>query len=152
MKTSLVVWGLVLLVGFWASDYLIGTGFKEAHLWIAWAVILNLLNYAVGKTMKKTPKEIGTLWMQAGLFGFLASVIVALNIIALPLSWLMSLWLILLGAALFAGSHKMSNPDGIMMGIIYIFAALFVPTTGYFLYGALVFGLLGLVNGYFAKE
>lgn len=152
MKTSVVAWGLVLLVGFWASDYLLGTGFSEAYLWIAWAIIFNILNYAVGKTMKKTPKEIGTLWMMGGVFGFLVTIVVAMNVVDLPFFWLMSLWLILMGAALFTGGHKMNNPGSIMMGIIYLFAALFVPTAGYFTYGALVFGLLGLISGYFARD
>ncbi len=152
MKTSVIGWGLVLLVGLWASDYALKAGYSEATLWVAWAIILNILNYAVGKTMKKMPKDIGNVWMQAGVFGFLVTVALAANLVAFPYYWLMSLWLILLGAALFVGGQKMNDVSGMGLGVIYLFSALLVPVTGYFIYGALVLGLLGLINGYFAKE
>ena len=84
MKSSVVIWGLVLLVGFWASDYAVKANYSEAILWVAWAVILNLLNYGIGKTMKKTPKELTAVWMQAGVFGFLVSLVVAAGVIGFP--------------------------------------------------------------------
>ncbi len=151
MKTPIAVWGLILLVGFWASDYAIKTGYSEQTLWVAWAIIFTVLNYAMGNAMKKIPAEVKTMWMEATVFGLIASLAVASRVVALPFPWLMALWFIIFGAAMFAGGHKMNNISGIMMGIVLLFTAVFVPPTGYFLYGALVFGLFSLISGLIQK-
>ncbi|MCX6816248.1 MAG: hypothetical protein NT120_05375 [Candidatus Aenigmarchaeota archaeon] len=151
MKQAMYGWSLVLLVGFWISEYALKQGYTEQVLWVAWAIILNIINYAVLKSMKKTPVDIMSLWMTAGIFGLLVSFGVAGGLLALPFHWLMTLWFALLGATMFASGFKLNNPSSVMTGIVFVFGALLVPSVGYFAYGAIVFGLFSLVSTYFSK-
>jgi hypothetical protein len=151
MKQAMYGWALVLLVGFYASDYALKAGYSQQYIWIAWAIIFVVMNFAVGKSHKKVPEDVMSMWMTVNVFGFLATLAVAGGLVALPYAWLMSLWFILMGAAIFAGGHKMNSTCNVMEGVVFVFAALMVPTTGYFLYGSLVFGLYALVSTYFSK-
>jgi len=66
----------------------------------------------------------------------------------------MSLWLLLLGAAIYSEGHARNNQPHIYSGLVVVVAALLVPGFGssYFLAGALFVGLGGLINGLLAKS
>jgi len=153
MKPALVVWSLIMLVGFWAS-HVWANVYGESVLWIAWAVVFLVGYFAIGKTMKKMPKEIGMMWAMVTVFGFLATLAVAQNLVSVNFSYLMGLWLLLTGAALYTGSHKGGSPSDMALSIVYLVSAVLIPlefANVYFLGGALTFGLLGLIHSLLMK-
>lgn len=154
MNTPLTVWGVVLLLVFAGAHYLALAGYNVAWLWVGLAVVINLANMWTGKQMKGSPKGMKEVWMAAGLFGFLATLAVAFEVVPVSTAWLMSLWLLLLGAAMFAGGHASHNPLSDYAGLVLVVSSLFVPAFGsqwQFMAGALFLGVFGIVNGYFAK-
>ncbi|MBI2578320.1 MAG: hypothetical protein HYW26_01270 [Candidatus Aenigmarchaeota archaeon] len=154
MNTPLTAWGVVLLLLFAGAHYLAAGGYNVSWLWIGIAVVINILNMWVGKQMKGSPKGMMAVWMSAGLFGFLATLAIAFEVIPLSAAVLMSLWLLLLGAAMFAGGHAAHNPLSDYAGLVLVVSSLFVPAFGsqwQFMAGALLLGVFGIVNGYLAK-
>ncbi len=154
MKNSLFAWGLVLIIGFLASHWLVLQGYNEAWLWVAWAVIFNVGHYAVGKTMKKVSKSMQSVWMLSGIFGFIVTVAVALGVVSLNFGFLMSFWFLLIGATLFAGGHEGKDNLMIFSAVILAFSSIFTLAFGnsYFLAGSLILGLLTLLNGIFMRS
>ncbi len=154
MKMSLVVWGLILIIGFYASDWLLLQGYNASWLWIAWAVIFNVGHFALGKSMKKSSKSMQAVWMHIGIFGLITTVVIALGIVSLSLAFLMAFWLLLIGAALFAGGHEGKDSLSVCSGLILIIGAIFTPAFGnsYFLAGSLLLGLLMLLHGIWLKN
>ncbi|MBI4174939.1 MAG: hypothetical protein HY517_04810 [Candidatus Aenigmarchaeota archaeon] len=152
MNTPLTVWGIVLLVVFAGAHYL-SASFNAAWLWVAVAIIIILLNAWVGKQMKGSPKGSKETWMSLSAFGFLSTLAVASGLVPVDVSWLMSLWLLLIGAALFSEGHSRNNQMNVYSGAVIAVASLFVSGFGswYFMAGALFLGLLGLINGLLAK-
>ena len=158
MKPALLVWGLILLVGLgWASPYALSHGLlTEAQLWMAWAVIFLIGSFAVGKTMKKMPKETGMVWASTTVFGLIATFAIALGYLAAPLSALMGLWLVLFGAVIWKAGTKdsLSSTSGVILALIGLvlpgwFAA---APGGYWVAGALFLGLWTIFHSLAAKE
>lgn len=151
MNAIMTVWGLVLLIIFGGAHYAAQQGLLAANwLWIVIAIIFVIMNVAMGKKMKDAPKGSKETWLSITAFGFITTLIVALGYLPLPLWWLMSLWLLLFGAGLFAEGHAMNGHLWNYTGLVLVFAALFVSGFGdqwYFMAGALFLGLLGLING-----
>ncbi len=155
MKAPVVVWGIVMLVVFSGANWLLATkALAESWIWVALAIIILILNFWVGKTMKKQPKGSQPVWMALSVFGFITTLAVAFGVVPVPMWWLMSLWLLLMGAAIGVGGHVGGNQLNMFVGLIEIFAALFVSGFGasYLLAGALFFGFLAVVHGYFMGE
>ena len=153
MKISMVAWGIVLLVGFWLSDYALKTGITANYIWLAWAVIINAGNYAVGRTFKKTPKELNTVWLQAGIIGFVMTVLIVAGFLVVDVSILLSVWLMLMGAAYLAGGVHGKNPSGIFFGAYFVIFALMTPAFLFtFTAAAVIFGIAFIVDGYFMKN
>lgn len=154
MKNSLFVWGLVLLVGFFLSYWLAVQGYSAAWIWIAWAVIFNVANYFMLKSMKKMSKSMRAVWTQAHIFGLIVTLVVALDIITLNFAFLMSLWFLLIGASLFAGGHETKDSLAIASSLILLFSSVFTLAFGnsYFLAGSLILGLLTVLSGIFTKN
>lgn len=153
MNKPLTIWGLVLLVVFGGAHYLAAGGYNAAYLWVAVAVIIILLNAWTGKQMKGAPKGSAQTWMSLSVFGLLATLAVVSGLLPLALPVLMSLWLLLLGAAIFSEGHSRNGQMSVYWGLVTAFSALFIPAFGqwYFMAGALFLGLFGLINGYMSK-
>src|SRR3989338_3471067 len=152
MNTPLTVWGLVLLVAFTGAHYMAGS-YSAAWLWVGIAVVIILLSAWVGKNMKASKGSTET-WMALSVFGFITTLVVAFGLISVSMSWLMSLWLLLLGAAIYSEGHARNNQPHIYSGLVVVVAALLVPGFGssYFLACALFVGLGGLISGLLAKS
>ncbi len=153
MNTPLTVWGLVLLIVFAGAHYL-SASYSAQWLWVAVAVIIILLNVWVGKQMKGAPKGSEATWMSLAAFGFITTLLVAGRVVPVDLSWLMSLWLLLLGAGIYAEGHARNNHAHVFGGLVMAVSSLFVPGFGswYFMAGALFLGLFGLITGLVAKK
>jgi hypothetical protein len=153
MNTVHLIWGLILLIGLgWASPYALSTGMAtEAQLWMAWAVVFLIGSWAMGKAMKKMPKDVGMTWMHATVFGVIVSFAVALGYVAAPLSALMALWFILWGAAMWktAGSK-----DGVVHGVVLALVGVTLGSFGgnYWMTGAIFLGLMPIICTLLAKE
>ena len=149
----LLVWGIVLLATFLAAHSLYVQGYNVAWTWIGIAVVINLVNMWVGKQMKRGPKGTMEMWMSAGIFGLVTTVIVALGYIPVNVVWLMSLWLLLIGGAMAGGGLVAKNPLGTYTGFVTIIASLFAPGFGgwYLMTGALFLGGLNIINALVSK-
>lgn len=148
MNGPLTAWGVVLLVLFGAAHYLVPSYISEAYMWVAIAVILLVLNALIGKKMKSSEGS-KTTWMQLSAFGFITTLIVAFGVVPVSVSWLMSLWLLLIGAAIYSEGHANNMQMHNYWGLVLVIASLFVPgfTSWYFMAGALFLGLGGLIGG-----
>jgi|GEM_PF-2130646 len=145
-----VSWGLVLLVGLWISDYA-SQIFPAGYVWAAWGIILPLGNFAVGKTMRGAPREVNVLWKQTNVLIFLLTLGVALVVAPANTTVVVSLWLLLMGAALFAGCMYIKNPSDMMLGAFYLIASLMVPAFfSPFIGAAVLLGLPLVIRGLFA--
>lgn len=156
MNLNLTIWGLVLLIVFAAANYASAT-VNPAYLWVGVAVIIVLLNMWMGKAMKSVPKGMTEVWMSVTVFGFITTLVYALWLsptASMPLSWLMSFWMLLMGAAMFAGGHAGGDHGQMYCGVFLAFVSLSVPAFGqwYFLAGALFVGFFAFINGLLAKE
>ena len=144
-----------MLVAFAGANWLLQVQLlQEAWIWVALAIILLIMNFWVGKTFKKTPKESESVWLALSVFGFITTLAVAFAVVPVQLSWLMSLWLLLMGAAIWVGSHMAQDGLGMFVGLTVLFSSLFAPGFGasYLLAGALFLGFLGIVHGYLMEK
>ena len=154
MDQEHIMWGVLFLVLFGGAHWAVGSaGYSESMVWIGLAVLMLVISFIAGKKMKNVPKGMSEIWMAAVIFGFLLTVAVALRYVPVSMSWLMSLWLLLFGAAKFAHGHAGNSPLANYAGLVTVVVALFVPGfgAGYFMAGALFLGLLDVVNGAIAK-
>ncbi|MBI4170828.1 MAG: hypothetical protein HY514_03975 [Candidatus Aenigmarchaeota archaeon] len=155
MKSSLIVWGIIMLIVFSGAHWLLANKLlAEAWIWVILAIILVVANFLLGRTMKKMPKGTETMWMALNVFGFITTLAVAVGVVPVPLWWLMSLWLLLMGGAVAIGGHVGNNALNMFMGLIMLFASVFVSGFGnsYLFAGSLFFGFLAVVHGYFFGE
>jgi len=153
MNATMAIWGLVLLIVFAAAQYATPSYLAVEHMWVVLAIIIVALNAWVGKRMKADEAGRGT-WLSLAVFGFIVTVIVAFGVVPLDVSWLMSLWLLLIGAGILAGGIAGKFSPHIFGGFVMLFAALFVPAFGaqYFMAGAIFLGLFGLISGIFSPN
>jgi len=156
MKTVPVIWGLIVLVGFAATWWAEAAGsVTAAQAWIAWSIILFVLTWAVGKSMK-SDKNSQTTWMVLMVFALIMGLVIAGTAMSgpawVPLSWLASLWLLSLAAAKWT---TMGGKDSTMgaIAILWAFSALFVGGWGanYWLITGLVLGLPAILHGLMEK-
>ncbi len=154
MNKDHLMWGVLFLVLFGGAHWAVSSGgFAENMVWMGLAVAMLVLSFVVGKQMKGTPKGMRDVWTAATLFGVIMTFVVALGYVAADLSWLMSLWFLLFGAAKFASGHAGGSSMSNYGGLVLIVAALFVPAFGswYLISGALFLGLMDVVNGIVLK-
>ena len=149
MHTQMTVWGVVLLIVFAAAHYAVPGYISAAYMWVVLAIIMIALNMWVGKSMKDVAAASKSVWMSVTIFGFLTTLVVAFGFVPVDVSWLMSLWLLLIGGAIFSEGHTSNMQMMSYSGLVIAVASLFVSGFGtwYFMAGALFFGLLGLING-----
>lgn len=156
MNTAQFVWAVVMLIVFAGAHYATSMGYETAWTWIGIAVIINIMNYYVGRSgMKKAVKGVQEAWMSIGIFGLITTIIVALGFVPVSHLWLMSLWLLLIGAGIFATGLAAQTPLHTYSGVVLLISALFVPGFGdqwYFIAGALFFGLMGIINSGLVKD
>ena len=151
MNKDHIMWGVLFLVLFGGAHWAVNSGGYSASLvWMGLAVAMLVSSFVVGKQMKNTPKGMRDVWTAATFFGVIMTFAVALRYVPVDLSWLMSLWLLLFGAAKFASGHAGGSHMSNYGGLVLVVAALFVPGFGagwYFMAGALFLGLMDIVNG-----
>lgn len=151
MTNVLITWGLVFLVG------MLATHFLQIDTWIAWAVwtaVFFIGNMLVGMTMKKTPREVVHMWHVVNVLGVLLSIAFLADTIAFDPAKIMAIWLFIMGAAMFAGSHQTKNPEGIFVGLLWISMGIMTPLIFAevpFLIGGLVIGLPFVIGGLLKK-
>ena len=151
MRSSLAVWGIVLLLGFYLSHSL---GYQHSQwLWIGWAVVLAMGSNLAWKNAKlsNAAKKIR---MEAGIFGFLVTLLIATGIADIGFAFAMTMWILLIGAANFACGLGQRNSLEIFNGLVMAFSSVFVLAFGnsYFLAGAMILGLLTIMQGIFGDR
>lgn len=151
MTNALIVWGLVFLIGMLATHYLVADLWLA---WIGWLVIIFVANAIVGKSMKKSPREIVHMWHVVNILGILLTIAFLTETIAFDASKVMAVWFFLMGAATFAGAHQMRNPEQIFVGLLWVVAGIVLPiwfSSVPFLIGGLLFGLPPVIGGLLKK-
>lgn len=151
MTNVMIVWGLVFLVGMFATHYM---GVDPWTAWVAWLAVFFFGNMMVGKMMGKSPREIVHMWAVVNILGALITIAFLTNTIVFEESKVMAIWLFLMGSAMFAGAHQMKNPENIFVGLLWIATGIVLPTwfaDSSFLIGGLVFGLPHVIGGLLKK-
>ena len=151
MNKDHIMWGALFLVLFGGAHWAVTSGgFSASMVWMGLAVAMLVLSFVGGKQMKSVPKGMTEVWTAATLFGVIVTFAVALQYVPVDLSLLMSLWLLLFGAAKFAHGHAGGSHMSNYGGLVLVVAALFVPAFGagwYFMSGALFLGLMDVIAG-----
>ena len=151
MNNPLIAWGLVFLVGMLATHYM---GIEPKVAWVVWLVIFFVGNMLVGKAMKKTPRNIVHMWMVVNILGALMTLAFLAGTLPFNATHIMAVWLVLMGAAVYAGAHENKDPEGVFIGLLWfatgIILPLWLPATP-FLIGGLVLGLPYVVGGLLKK-
>lgn len=151
MTNAMIAWGLVFLIGMFATHFL---GIDSWMAWVAWLVIFFFGNIIVGKTMKKAPREIMHMWMVVNILGALLTIAFLTYTVDFDASKIMGIWLFLMGSALFAGAHQLKNPEQLFMGLMMVAAGIITPiwfSNAPFLIGGLFFGLPPLISSLLKK-
>ncbi len=122
MDIRQTVMGLVLLLVFWAfqQGYVSALGQWE---WLAGAAVFAVLLYAIGKiVMPKASAEMQEIWMFAIGVALLSTIIVSVMaggqaaIAPIVISW----WLIVFGAAMFATGWAGKQNGALMIGLFWL--------------------------------
>jgi len=151
MTNAMIAWGMIFLIGMLATHFM---GIDPWIAWIAWLVIFFFGNVLIGKAMKKTPREIGHMWMVVNILGALLTIAFLTGTLQFDESKIMSIWLFIMGAAVFAGAHQMKNPEQIFVGLLWIATGIVLPiwfSGATFLVGGLIFGLPPVISGLLKK-
>lgn len=151
MNNPLIVWGFVFLIGMLATHFL---GVDLWMAWIAWLIIFFFGNLLVGRAMKKTPRNIGHMWMVVNILGALITIAFLTDTIAFNASYIMTIWFFIMGAAVYAGAHEKRDPEGVFIGLLWIAVGILTPLIFAdvpFLIGGLVFGLPFVIGGLLKK-
>ena len=151
MNNPLIVWGFVFLVGMLATHFL---NIDSWTAWTGWLIIFFVGNILVGKKMKKTPKQIEHMWMVINVLGALLTIAFLADTIAFDATHIMSMWLFIMGAGVYAGGHFKKDPESMFIGMLWIAVGIVLPTifaSVPFLIGGLVFGLPFVIGGLMKK-
>lgn len=149
------IWGLVLLFGFTATHFLVLSGYPIWMFLLLWAFLLFISMYiSAHEVMKKWPQDVNATWQTMTVLGILLTILFLSNLIKIDYSLVMSMWLALMGLAMLATGVKMSWPESIATGGLWIFFALLVPqyfTNSYFLLAGFIFGIPLIFVGHLSK-
>jgi hypothetical protein len=152
MTNIQIVWGLVFLIGMFATHYM---GVDSWTAWVVWLAVFFFGNIAVDKLMKgKKVMEIKHMWHVVNILGVLITIAFLTNTLVFDSAKVMSVWLILMGGAVFAGAHQSKNVEQIFMGLLWVATGLVLPSWFAdvpFLIGGLVFGLPPVISGLLKK-
>lgn len=151
MTSAMIAWGFLFLIGMLATHFL---GIDPWTAWIAWLIIFVVGNIAVGMAMKKTPREIVHMWHVVNVLGALLTIAFLSGVLQFDESKIMSIWLFIMGAAMFAGAHQQKQPEQIFVGLLWIAVGIVLPiwfSGAPFLIGGLVFGLPAVIGGLLKK-
>jgi hypothetical protein len=151
MINTLTIWGAVFLVGMLITHFL---SIDPWVAWVAWLVLFFVTNTLVERALKKVPREINHMWMVVNILGVLLTVAFLSGTVPFDESQLMSIWLFLMGAALFANAHQTKNPEHMFIGLVWIAFGLVIPmwfSSIPFLIGGLVLGLPLVIGGLLKK-
>lgn len=149
------IWGLVLLFGFTATHFLVLSGYPVWMFLLLWSFLLFISMYiSAHEVMKKWPQDVNATWQTMTVLGILLTILFLSNLIKIDYSLIMSMWLALMGLAMLATGAKMSWPESIATGGLWIFFALLVPqyfTNSYFLLAGFIFGIPLIFVGHLSK-
>lgn len=169
MNAKQFVLGIVLFVVFWAfqAGYASPLGM---HAWFVGSIIFVILLWAIGKAVmpKKPPADVQQFWIFVSVFALAVSFFASYLAVPLgavlppgvPLSaftpLLLSIWLIVFGAALVVGGMNSKNSMQTWVGIFWLFSSVHFIAPGIgpnaYLHFAVVTGIPAIVGGLVAKK
>ena len=178
MNKHLSVWGLLVFIGFLATQYLYFTLYDSTYiipLWIILAVIgaafccmsCNCKNGILGKKSILGNKGIlgkkakcccccsGTMAFAAGV-GIILTAAILLQVLAISPFYIISVWMIAAGSA-FVAKGLGGRPVKLQLGLLWLFSAVFFPFVNNYqgsalMMGALVVGVPLMLAGILEKE
>lgn len=151
MINTLMAWGFVFLIGMLGTHFL---GIDPYIAWMVWLVVFFVTIVLVERAQKKVPREISHMWHVVNILGVLLTIAFISGTISFDESKIMSVWLFIMGAAMFANAHQMKNPEHIFTGLLWIAFGLVIPMWFQdipFLVGGLVLGLPLVIGGLLKK-
>jgi len=163
MDKPLAVCGLLLLIGFLATHYLV---FSYYYIYIpaVW-VVLAVVGAAYckcgccsrkGKFGKKCACCCSGAMTAAAVEGIILTAAIVMQLVAISPFYIVSVWMLVIGAALVADGLKNSSLK-LQLGIFWLFSAVFFPFVGNYqgsslIIGALVMGVPLMLAGIVQKE
>jgi hypothetical protein len=159
MNKPLAVWGLLLLAGFLVTQSLVFS-YDSTYLPLVWLVVA-LLGLGYGKMScscrhgfgKKKCNCCGSpVWCIAVAEGIILTAAIIVQFLPISPFYILSVWLILAGAAALAEGLKKGSEVEAMLGMAWLFSAVFFPfvnnfQSSTFIVGALLFGALTILAG-----
>ncbi|MBS3055047.1 MAG: hypothetical protein J4452_00975 [Candidatus Aenigmarchaeota archaeon] len=140
-----MLWALVYLVGFAATNFFVQQGFSETFAWAIWIVVILISTWSIGKSWgKKMPDSVMMAWRAAtGVFVVL-SVAILTGYVQAPMSAILAVYFLTFGAARFATGHEMKMSQATAFGLTNIAFGLLVTSwfpDNYFLAAAILLGI-----------
>lgn len=170
MNKPMAVWGLLLFIGFLTTHYFVFSAdtFWITPLWIVLAVIGCAFQCTgcccmKGKDSKKGKKCscgcrcCSDLWAVAIVEGLIVTVAIAIGLLQISAFYILSVWLLTVGAAMVASSLRDKKAMKMELGIFWMLCAVFFPFVGNYqpaslILGALIFGVPMMAAGIAQKE
>lgn len=163
MDKPLAVWGLLLLIGFLATHYLV---FSYGYLYVpaVW-VVLAVVGVAAGRGCccrkkgrlgAKRPCCCSGTMAVAAAEGVIVTAAILIGLVAISPFYIISVWLLVIGAAAVADGLK-GSPLKTQLGLFWLFSAVFFPFVSNYqgsslILGALVMGVPLMLAGIVKKD
>jgi len=164
MDKPLAVWGLLLLIGFLATHYLVFS-YDYTYIPAVW-VVLAVVGVACsrgcfcckkkGRLGRKCSCCCSGAMAVAAAEGVILTAAIVMQLVAISPFYILSVWLLVIGAAAVADGMN-GSPLKTQLGLFWLFSAVFFPfVTNYqgssLLIGALVMGVPLMLAGIVKKE
>ena len=166
MNKHLVVWGLLLLIGFLATHF-IAFSADPVYVIPLWVIIAALgLVYSKGCCCAKSRFgrkceccfcSCNGIWAIALAEGIVLTVAIMIQLLAISQFYILSVWLLAMGSAAVAESLMKKKAIELQLGLFWLFSAVFFPFVSNYqgaslLIGALVMGVPLILAGIVKKE
>ncbi len=161
MNRPLAVWGLLVFIGFLATHYLVFS-YSYVYVPILWIVlaILGVAYCKCGCCSKKGKCKSCTVtdvWAVAAIEAIIVTAAIMMQLIPISPFYILSVWLLSLGAALVAESLRGNGAARMQLGIFWLFSGVLFPFVSNYQYstfmiGALVMGIPLIAVGLAEKK
>ncbi len=148
MNRPLAVWGLLIFIGFLATHYLVFS-YSYVYVPILWVVlaILGAAYCKCGCCCKKGKCRcctVNDVWAVGAIEAIVLTAAIMMQLIPISPFYILSVWLITMGAAFVAESMRGKGAARMQLGIFWLLSGVFFPFVGNYQYSTFIIGALVL--------
>jgi hypothetical protein len=165
MNKHLAVWGILIFIGFIATQHLYS--YSVSFIPVAW-VVLVAIGFAFGKTACRCKKDkngkrtctcdcLSDIWVVGVLEGVVLTAAIMMEMLPISPFYILSAWLLAIGSTMVAQSLRKKHAIDMQLGAFWLFSAVFFPfvnnyQSSTFIIGAMILGIPMLIAGLVEKK